>query len=179
MALPSVMHRFQIELSDVDAGVYETVELRIAKHPSESSHYLLSRLFAYLLNISAGVEISKSGLCQPEEAPLSAQDLTGRITLWIEIGNPAPERLHKASKAAEKVAIYTYKKPQLLIDAVRKAKVYRADEIPIVAFNPAFLDALSDVLTRNNDWSVMHNEGTLFVGVGEQSFQGELQQHSF
>ena len=179
MALPSVMHRFEVELSDVDAGVYDTLSLRLAKHPSESSAFLLTRLFAYLLNTSAEVELSKSGLCQPDEAPLSARDLTGRTTLWIEIGNPAPERLHKASKAADNVMIYTYKNPQLLIDAVHRAKVYRSEEIPIVAFDPTFLEELAEVLVRNNHWSVMHSEGTLLVNVGESSFQGTLEQHRF
>ncbi len=179
MALPSVMYRFQMEWSDVDAGVYDTVELRIAKHPSESSAYLLCRVFAYLLHFTDGVALSKGGLCQPDEAPLSVQDLTGRTTLWIEIGNPAPERLHKASKAADRVAVYTYKRPDLLVEAVRKAKVHKADDIPITALDPNFLDAISEVLTRNNEWSVMHSEDTLFVSVGESHFEGVLRHHHF
>ena len=179
MALPSVMHRFKLELSDVETGIYDTVELRIAKHPSESPAFLLTRVFAYLLNISANVELSKSGLCAPDEAPLSVKDLTGRTTLWIEVGNPSPERLHKAAKAADRVLVYTYKNPQLLIDAVHKAKVYRSDDIPIVAIEPKFLEDISKVVARNNHWSVMHSEGILMVNVGEMSFQGTLEYHHF
>ncbi|MGH9750400.1 MAG: YaeQ family protein, partial [Candidatus Polarisedimenticolia bacterium] len=41
MALTATMHAFDIELADADRGVYETLELRVARHPSESVEYLL------------------------------------------------------------------------------------------------------------------------------------------
>ena len=65
------------------------------------------------------------------------------------------------------------------MEAVRKAKVHKADDIPITALDPNFLDAISEVLTRNNEWSVMHSEDTLFVSVGESHFEGVLRHHHF
>ena len=46
MALGATVHRFQIDLSDVDRGVYEALDLRVARHPSESVPYLLTRTLA-------------------------------------------------------------------------------------------------------------------------------------
>ena len=129
MALPSTMHRFTIDVSDVDRGVYDTVDMRVAQHPSETGLYLVTRVIAYALHLSDGVEMSRAGLCDPSDPPLFAQDLTGRMTLWIDVGQPSPERLHKATKAADSVWVYTYKNPVLLVDAVAKTTVHRAADI--------------------------------------------------
>ncbi|MES3037442.1 MAG: YaeQ family protein, partial [Bdellovibrionota bacterium] len=50
MALPSTLYRFKIDLSDIERGVYEQLEFRVAQHPSESLVYLLTRVLAYVLN---------------------------------------------------------------------------------------------------------------------------------
>ena len=47
MALSATVYHLQIELSDVDRGVYEALDLRVARHPSESMPYLLTRVIAY------------------------------------------------------------------------------------------------------------------------------------
>jgi uncharacterized protein YaeQ len=91
------MLRFEIELSDVDAGVYDTLSFRLAQHPSETDTYMLSRVIARCLHVGDGAEFSKAGLCDGDEPALVGRDLTGQLTLWLEVGNPAPERLHKAS----------------------------------------------------------------------------------
>jgi len=49
VALQATIYRLQIELSDVDRGVYESLDLRLARHPSESMPYLLTRALAYAL----------------------------------------------------------------------------------------------------------------------------------
>ena len=42
MALTATVHNFDIQLSDVDRGVYESLSLRVARHPSETEEYLLT-----------------------------------------------------------------------------------------------------------------------------------------
>ena len=49
MALQATVHVFRVSLADSDRGVYETLELRVARHPSESAEYLVTRLLAYCL----------------------------------------------------------------------------------------------------------------------------------
>ena len=46
MALTATIHTFDISLSDVDRGCYETLALRVARHPSESEEYLVTRVLA-------------------------------------------------------------------------------------------------------------------------------------
>ena len=167
MALPSKMLRFEIEISDVDAGVYETLALRVAQHPSETDAFMLCRVLANCLHVGDGVEMSRAGLCQADEPALWARDLTGQVLLWLDIGSPAAERLHKASKLADRVVVYTHKRPALLLDKLRGARIHRAEALEIYALDPSMLDALSAVVERVNRWSVLRNDGTLFVTAGD------------
>lgn len=174
MALPSTIHRFTIDVSDVDRGVYESLELRVARHPSETVPYLLTRVLARVLHTSDGVEFSKGGLCGPDEAPLSAHDLTGRLLLWVDLGSPSPERLHKAMKAADSVVVYCHKDPALLAAAVVKGKVHRGEDLIIYGVDREMLSALGETLDRNNVWGLVRTEGEVYITVGDASFGCEL-----
>ena len=177
MALPSTIYRFHIDLSDVDRNQYDTFECRVAQHPSESDIYLVTRMIAYALHRSDGIEFSRSGLCDPSDPPLLARDLTGQIILWIDVGQPSTERVHKASKSAKEVLIYTYKNPQHLMEAIAKADVHRAEEVRCYSLAPEFLESIGRDLTRNNKWTVVRTEGTLFVETGHGSYDGQLVAH--
>jgi uncharacterized protein YaeQ len=87
MALTATIYNFDVELADNDRGVYDSLALRVAQHPSESDEYLIARVLAYLLEYREGIEFSR-GVSEPEEPAISIRDLTGRITTWIEIGTP-------------------------------------------------------------------------------------------
>ena len=49
VALTATIYNFDIQLADVDRGVYETLALRVARHPSETEEYLVTRVLAYFL----------------------------------------------------------------------------------------------------------------------------------
>ena len=91
MALTATMHHFQITLSDVDRGVYESLDLRVARHPSETMRYLVTRTLAYCLSYEEGIAFSKGGLSSAEEAPISVRDRTGVLRAWIDVGAPSAE----------------------------------------------------------------------------------------
>jgi uncharacterized protein YaeQ len=62
MALIATIYNFDVELTDTDRHVYESLALRLARHPSESEEYLVARLIAYLLEFAEGIEFSPRGL---------------------------------------------------------------------------------------------------------------------
>src|SRR5436190_9797021 len=99
MALNATIYNFDVELADSDRQVYESLALRVARHPSESEEHLVARLLAYLLEFTEGIEFSR-GVSTPDQPAIAVRDLTGAIATWIDIGTPDAERLHKASKAA-------------------------------------------------------------------------------
>ena len=108
MALSSTIFVFDIDLADADRNVYESLALRLARHPSESDEFLVARLLAYCLEQTDGIEFSR-GLCDADEPPIAVRDLTGRLVSWIDVGTPSPERLHRAAKLAPRVVVYVHK----------------------------------------------------------------------
>lgn len=174
MALTATMFRFDVELADSDRGVYATLELRVARHPSESASFLILRVLAYCLEYEAGIEFSKAGISSVEEPALSIYDLTGARTAWIEIAAPSADRLHRASKATPRVALYTDRRLDVLRASLAGERIHRAAEIPITVFPPAFLRALEATLDRNVRWSVSVNDGHLYVTAADRVADVEL-----
>ena len=65
-----MLYRFLIDLSDVDRNIYQTLDFRIAQHPSEIPAYLLTRVLAYALQYQEGLEFSAAGLSDPDAAAI-------------------------------------------------------------------------------------------------------------
>jgi uncharacterized protein YaeQ len=177
MAASATMYHLQIDLSDVDRGVYQALDLRVARHPSETMRYLLTRVIAYCLCFEEGIAFTK-GLSVTDEPAAWVKDAHGNLRLWIEVGTPSAERLHKASKASARVVVFTHNDPGLLKKAARSKAIYKADDIEIYALDGALLDALDSATDRNARWAVVHTEGTLYVTSGDISLSGTVTRHS-
>jgi uncharacterized protein YaeQ len=175
MALTATMHKFAIELADSDRGVYETLDLRVARHPSESATFLIVRVLAYCIEYAEGIAFSKGGISSVDEPALSILDLTGARTAWIEVGAPSADRLHRASKANPRVALYTDRRIDLLRTALAGERIHRAAEIAVTVFPQPFLRELEAQLERNMRWDVSIGDGHLYVTSGGRSFDAELQ----
>src|SRR5688500_12908182 len=134
MALTATIYNFDIQLSDVDRGVYEPISVRVARHPSETEEYLLTRVLAYCLEYAEGIAFSK-GLAEPDEPAISIRDLTGALRAWIEVGTPDAARLHKASKAAPRVAVYMHKDPTNFVRQLAGERIHRADALEVLAID--------------------------------------------
>lgn len=182
MNAPVTLYRFRLEFSDVDRGVYESMDYRVGQHPSEALPYLLTRALAYALNYAPDavmpLEFATGGLSDSETPALSRSGMAGGVELWIEIGNPSARKLHKAAKAAEAVKVYTYKDAGLILKEMAAAKVHRAGEIEIYSFAPGFLERIAKLLARDNKWSVMVNDGSLTLTAGDRVEQGEIVRHA-
>lgn len=166
MALPATMRRFEISLADSDRQIYESLELRVAQHPSESERYLMARVIARALEHAEGLDFSKGGVSDDEEPALVQRDLRGDLVAWIEVGSPTPERLHKATKLAPRVVVYTWRSPEELAAAIEEREVHRADRIELCALDPAFLDAAAATLDRVNRWDLSVSGGSLYLSIG-------------
>jgi uncharacterized protein YaeQ len=177
MALTVTLYRFQIELSDIPRGIYETLDFRVAQHPSEALPYMLTRVLAYVLNTQEGLTFAPTGLHDPDAAAISIDSPNGGAELLIEIGSPSARKLHKATKTARHVKVYTYKNPESLMAEIRTEKVHRAEEIEVFSLAPTFLTELGGMLKRDNRWAILYDDGTISVQVGETSIAGELGMH--
>lgn len=170
-----MLYRFSIELSDIDRDIYQTLEFRIAQHPSETLTYLLARVLAYVLSFEPELEFAGAGLSDPEVPALKSTLPNGTIDLWIEIGNPSTKKLHKANKSARRVVVYTYKNAEVLVKDIENNDVHRAQDLQIYGIDSKFLNQLEKHLQKNNHWSILHQQGQLDVNRGEESLKTEIQ----
>jgi uncharacterized protein YaeQ len=154
--------------------VYETLTLRVARHPSESEEYLVARVLAYALEVTEGIAFSSGGLSEPDEPPIAVRDLTGAIRTWIEIGNPDAARLHKASKAASRVVVYTHKDPERLLQNLAGERIHRGDELEVYAIDRALVAALVARLDRRMAFALGVSDRELFVSVGTETLTGAV-----
>ncbi len=169
-----MLYRFSIELSDIDRGLYQTLDFRIAQHPSEVAAYLLTRVLAYVLSYEEGLEFSGAGLSDPDTPAMKVVGLNGNVNLWIEIGNASAKKLHKAAKTAKRVVVYTYKSADVLVDDIKNNDVHRADELEIYGIDSKFLAGLENSLDKNNRWSILHQQGTVDINTGKESYMTEI-----
>jgi uncharacterized protein YaeQ len=173
MALTATLHTLRIALNDADRGVYETLELRIARHPSETLPYMLSRTLGYCLFWEPDIAFSK-GLSTADEPAVWVKAGDGRIALWLDVGHPSAERMHKASKAAERVAVCTFDELATFRRTVSGARIHRAHEIELVGLPQAMLEPLGALVERRMDWELTVSSGQLYLGAGGQVLSGEV-----
>ena len=177
MALTATIYSFEIGLADVDRGVYESLALRVARQPSETAEYLLTRVLAYCLEYAEGIAFSR-GLADPDEPALAVRDLTGALQVWIEIGAPDAARLHKASKAAPRVAIYTHKDPDQLVRQLAGERIHRATALEIYGVDRALLAELVARLERRMLFDLAVTDRHLYVTLGDTTLEGVIRPYT-
>lgn len=176
MALTATIFNFDIQLSDVDRNVYETLALRVAQHPSETVEYLATRVLAYCLEYTEGIAFGK-GLAEPDEPAITVRDLTGTLRAWIEVGSPDADRLHRASKASPRVAVYSVKAASRFVSQLGGSRIHRAESIEIYGIAPAVLDELVARLDRRTAFELAVTDRHLYLTIGGDTFDGAVERH--
>jgi uncharacterized protein YaeQ len=173
MALTATLYHLGIALSDSDRGVYESLDLRVARHPSETMRYLLARTIALCLFWEDGIAFSK-GLSTNDEPAVWLREPDGRVRLWIDVGHPSAERLHKASKASSRVVVCAYPDRVGLDRSVAGSRIHRAESIEVVTLQATFLDELERVTSQRCRWEFVHTGGQIYVTSGGHTVEGPV-----
>jgi uncharacterized protein YaeQ len=173
VALTATIYNFDIDLADMDRGVYETLALRVAQHPSESEPYLVARVLAYCLEYADGIGFS-GGISDPDAPTMAVRDLTGAIRVWVEIGAPDAARLHRASKAAARVAVYAHKDPDQWLRQLAGERIHRADAIEIYRLDRALVDGLVAALARRMALTVSVTDRHVLVATDDATIEGDI-----
>jgi uncharacterized protein YaeQ len=176
MALTSTIYNVSVDLNDVDRGVYESLALRLAMHPSETMEYMVTRLLAYCLEYTDGIEMT-AGLSDGDEPAIVVRDLTGRVTAWIEVGLPDADRLHRASKLAGRVAVYTYREIRILLGQLEGKRIHRAEDVGIYTFAGTFIKDLAARFERRAKVSLSVTERHLYLDIDGHSLSTVVEQH--
>lgn len=178
VALTATIYTADIDLTDHDRGVYETLALRLARHPSESDDYLVTRLLAYALEYADGIAFSSGGLSAPDEPAIMIRDLTGASQAWIEVGWPDADRLHRAAKASPRVVVYPHKDPAQWLRRLEGARIHRAGQVAVRAIDLALVGGLVARLDRRLAFGLAISDGELFVSLATETLTGRVTGHS-
>ncbi len=173
MALGDTVYVFEIELANSDRDVYESLKLRVARHPSETAEHMLTRVLAYCLEYTEGVSLS-NGLSEPDEPAIRVRDLTGVLRAWIDVGSPEAARLHRASKAAPRVAVYTHKDAAQLVARLGAERIHRVEALEVYAMDFEWLSSLAGSLQRRTAFTLTVSEQHLYLSVGDETFSGSI-----
>ena len=176
LALGAAVHQFVVQLSHVDRGVYETLDLRAARHPSESEEFLCARVLVHCLEQREGLAFSR-GLADPDQPALEVRDLTGALQAWIEIGTPDAGRLHRAAKAAPRVAVYSHRDAGRYWDSLAGARIHRAEALELYALDRALVAALVARLERRMAFDLSVADGVLYLTLGGELLSGPVTAH--
>lgn len=176
MAAGATIHTFDVQLADMDRGVYEQFAVRAARHPSETEAYLVTRLLAYCLEYQEGIAFSE-GISATDEPAVTVRDLTGALLAWIEIGAPDAARLHTGSKASARTVVYTHRDPAKVAAPWAGAKIHRAEDILLHSFDPGFVDATVAALERRNALTLTVTERQLYLELNGVHLSSAIHAH--
>ena len=173
MALGATIYVFNIELADSDRGVYRPLQLRVARHPSETEEHLLTRVTAYCLEYTEGIAFS-NGLFEADLPAIAVRDLTGALRAWIDVGAPEAARLHRAAKLAPRVVVYTNKDAVQLAARLAAHRIHRADALELYALDRDWLSSLAARLARRMDFALTVADQHLYLSLGEETWGSVL-----
>ncbi len=107
MALKPTIYKFNINLSDLNRDVYDSLHLTVALHPSETIERMMARVLAFCIEARESLGFTK-GLSEVEEPDIWQRSLDDQILLWLDVGEPSVDRIKKASRLADTVKVYCF-----------------------------------------------------------------------
>ena len=167
MAIKPTIYKLKISLSDLDRNHYDTLNLTLAKHPSETIERMMVRVIAYCINAEEHLSFTK-GLSAIDEPDIWARTLDDQISLWIDVGEPAVERIKKSSRLAQVVKVYCFntKSDVWWEQAKEKIKQLKA---AVYQFQWQEIEALAALVQRTMEISVTITSDSAYVAteIGE------------
>ncbi|WP_084079004.1 YaeQ family protein [Demequina sp. NBRC 110057] len=176
MAAGATLHTFDVAVADMDRGVYEDLELRVARHPSETAAFLVTRILAYCLEYREGIAFGE-GIATTDEPAVIVRDLTGAVMAWIEVGAPEADRLHYGSRLAEETTVYTHRDPAKVLARWDGKRIHRREDIVLHSLDGAFVDEVAQRLERRNRLTVTVTERHLYVEINGDALETQVADH--
>lgn len=163
MALKPTIYKFRIALTDMNRDYYDSLNLTIAQHPSENETRMMARVLAYALNASPNLVFTK-GLSTIEEPDIWQKTLDDQIALWIDVGEPDPERVKKSTRLAKKVVVYSFNSKS---DVWWKQNANKLNllEAKVYQFDAQAIEKLASYTQRTMDMSIMLTGNSAFIAT--------------
>lgn len=173
MAQPSTIYRAGIQLSDIDRGLYESLQITVARHPSETEERLLARVLAYALFYEPELAFTR-GVGAGDEPDLWLKGPDGRVRCWIEVGLPDAERLIKASRHSEQVVLCAFGSALAVWEKQQLPKLSGIANLTVISLDQSFLKQLTGRLQRTISWSLTITEGSFYLAIDGETLESSL-----
>jgi uncharacterized protein YaeQ len=168
MALKATINKATIHLSDMDRNYYDTLNLTIAQHPSETDTRMMIRLIAFILNANEHLQFGK-GVSDEDEAAIWQINYSEEIELWIELGQLDEKRIKKACNRAQKVKLYCYGSSVETWWKQSESKLRQFSKLSIEQFSEETTDALVELISRSMEFQCSIQDGQLWLTAGDES----------
>lgn len=173
MALKSTINKAIIHLSDMDRNYYDTLQLTIAQHPSETDRRMMLRLMAYILNAHENLQFGK-GVSDEEEAAIWQINYSEEIELWIELGQLDEKRLKKACNRAKAVKLYCYGSSVDTWWKQVERKLSQFNKLSILQFSEETSQALEQLADRSMELQCSIQDGQVWLTTGNDTLLIQL-----
>lgn len=175
MALKATIYKAQLQITDMDRGVYADHSVIIARHPSEADERMMIRLLAFALNVPADdkqgkLEFAKD-LWDVDEPALWHKDYTDAVQHWIDVGQPDDKRLMRAAGRAGRVSVYSFSSSTPVWWKNIETKLTRAANLVVWQIEAAQSQALARLATRSMQLQVTIQDGTLWMSTDAGSVE--------
>ena len=167
MAIKPTIYKLQIAISDFNRDYYDSVNLTVALHPSETLERMMVRIVAYCLNAQENITFTK-GLSNVEEPDIWVKTLDDLLILWIEVGEPSPDRIKKSSRLAPEVKIYSFNSKSDTWWKQSKDKVGQFKNVLFYQFDWQQTQILATFVERSMDWSLSISGDTVYIADENQ-----------
>ena len=175
MALKATIYKARVQFSDLDNNVYADHAVTIARHPSETDERLLVRLLAFALNAPASrdegaLEFAKD-MWEPDEPSLWQKDSTGRITHWIEVGQPDERRLLRTSARVDRLTVFSFGTSTPIWWRDLEPRLTRMRNLSVWQIPAGQSPALAALAQRTMQLQVTVQDGAIWVDDGSRSVE--------
>ena len=168
MALKATIYKATIHLSDMDRNYYDTLQLTIAQHPSETDKRMMVRLIAFVLNAHQDLQFGK-GVSDEDEAAIWQINYSEEIKLWIELGQIDEKRIKKACNRSKQVKLYCYGRGVEPWWKQIASKLEQFDTLSIEQFSETTIDALTKLINRTMEFQCSIQDGQLWLTAGDDT----------
>ncbi len=169
MAQKATVFKAELQISDLDRHYYQTHALTLARHSSETDERMMVRLIAFARHAEPTLSFG-NGISASDEPDLWQRDLTGAITLWIDVGLPEPKLLRRAAGRSGQVVVYAYGRSADQWWSEHRTELNRIDNLSVFRIATESTVALAAIVERTMRVQSLIQDGVLSMTVNDATF---------
>ena len=163
MALKPTIYKLRISLSDLNRDYYDSFNLTLAQHPSETIERMMVRVLAFCINAQEYLSFTK-GLSEVDEPDLWVRSMDEQILLWIDVGEPTVDRIKKDCRLAKVVKVYSFNSKADVWWSQLENKIKQMP-VSVYKFEWETIQALAALVERTMDMSVSITGDSAYVAT--------------